>query len=248
MENMLRLRRFFSDGGHAFQAGTLSADLCGQARARVSMPYSVDEERFNSASHLIGGILSLLFGVFAFMAAIPTLTWQKSVSIVVYTLAMLALYSASTAYHSAPQGKLKAILRVMDHCTIYLLIAGCYTPFCLIVLPQRTGQRILLAEWLVAAAGSLLNVIDMDAKPVKCLSQVSYVIMGWLIVFAIQPLMERVSSFCFLCLLTGGIFYTVGIVFYGLGKKVRYMHCLWHIFVLLGSVSQFISILQIMQL
>ncbi len=208
--------------------------------ANLQPAYTIDEERFNTASHLVGSFLSLLFCVLAFMAAMPDITWQKSVSIIIYSLSMLILYSMSAVYHGMPQGKSKIFFRTLDHCTIYLLIAGCYTPFCLIVFwTQPMGKTILLTEWSIAAIGILLNLVNMNAKPVKCFSQISYVLMGWLIVFVMPLLIEQVPFFCVMCLFMGGIFYTVGILFYGLGKRIRYMHCLWHVFVLLGFETHF---------
>ncbi|MGN0817745.1 MAG: hemolysin III family protein, partial [Candidatus Coproplasma sp.] len=129
------------------------------------------------------------------------------------------------------------------HCTIFLLIAGCYTPFCLIPLWGTTmGTVILAVEWGLAVLGITFNAINMHWKAVKILSQISYVVMGWMIIPAVPLLLSTVSFPCFMWLLAGGIAYTVGIIFFALGKKKKYMHSVWHLFVLLGTIFQFISI------
>lgn len=206
--------------------------------------YGKRAELFNAISHIVGGAFGVLFGIVGFLVAAQNPTPNKYVAVAIYTLSIIVLYTMSALYHFLPQGRAKRVFRIFDHCTIFLLIAGCYTPFCLITFwSQPIGKIIFFVEWGLAAIGITFNAINMHWKAVKVLSQISYVIMGWMVVFVMRQLIELVSLACFLWLLAGGIFYTVGIIFYALGKKRDCMHCIWHMFVLLGTVFQFVSIL-----
>ncbi len=203
---------------------------------------SKSEESFNAISHLIGVLLSLFFGGWLFKTLTLSPSSQNMIAMTVYLCSLFLLYLMSTLYHALPQGEMKNRFQILDHCTIFLLIAGNYTPFCLITLWDiPAGKFILLLEWVIAITGIILNIKDMHAKPVKIFSQSSYLIMGWMIIFFMHELGARLPLQCIIWLLAGGISYTVGVIFYMLGKKVKYMHCLWHIFVLLGSTLQFIS-------
>lgn len=209
--------------------------------------YGKGEELFNAISHIVGGGLGLIFLAVLLAAASREPTYGKYVSATVYSLSVIALYTMSALYHFLPQGRAKRVFRIFDHCTIFILIAGCYTPFCLIPFAGTvSGNVILGVEWGLALLGITFNGINMRWKAVKVLSMVAYVVMGWMIIPAVPLLLATVSPACFAWLLAGGISYTVGIVFFALGKNHKYMHCVWHLFVLAGSACQFVSVLMLM--
>lgn len=215
---------------------------------KFKMPvYTKGEELFNAISHIVGGGLGVLFAVVAFIVAAMSPTAEKMVAVSIYSLSIVTLYTMSALYHFLPKGRAKRVFRIFDHCTIYLLIAGCYTPFCLILFwSEPIGKIIFFTEWGIAALGITFNAINMNWRAVKVFSQISYVVMGWMIVFVFSSLVARTSAACVAFLLAGGICYTVGILFYALGKKKKYMHCVWHLFVLAGSILQFFSILMLL--
>ena len=217
-------------------------------KSKYAQPaYGKGAELFNAISHIVGAAFGLVFGLIAFFVVSENPTTEKYVAVAIYALSIVTLYTMSALYHFLPQGRAKRVFRIFDHCTIFLLIAGCYTPFCLITFwAQPIGKIIFCVEWGLAALGITFNAINMHWKAVKFLSQVSYVIMGWMVVFVVRQLIEQVSLACFLWLLAGGVFYTVGIIFYALGRKKDSMHCIWHMFVLLGTIFQFVSILFIL--
>ena len=174
-------------------------------------------------------------------------TVNKFVAAGVYSFSIVVLYTMSALYHFFPQGRAKRVFRIFDHCTIFLLIAGCYTPFCLLTFwGSAWGYAILAVEWGLAVLGITFNAINMRWKAVKVLSMIAYVVMGWMIIPAVPLLLKSVSLACFAWLLAGGLAYTIGIIFFALGKNRKYMHCIWHIFVLAGSICQFVSVLMLM--
>lgn len=204
-------------------------------------------EKFNAYSHFAGIVLSVFFSGWAFKAVADSYTTAKLVSVIVYSISMILLYTMSGVYHELKAGRMKQLFRVLDHSTIFLLIAGCYTPFCAICLwDYSIGRIILAAEWTAAVIGILLNLRDMSSRFVKIFSQISYVVMGWMVVFAMRLMLAILPLSCIVWLAVGGICYTVGIIFYALGKKNAVMHCIWHVWVLLGSIFQFISISMIL--
>lgn len=150
---------------------------------------------------------------------------------------MILLYLISTLYHSLGVNRAKKVFRVLDHCTIYLLIAGTYTPLTLLCLPGTTGIALLSVVWGGAVLGIVLNAVDM--KRFRIFSMICYLGMGWAVIFVLPSLLQAVNAFEFWFLLAGGIAYTVGAIFYGLGKKHAYIHFVWHLFVLAGSLCHF---------
>ncbi len=210
--------------------------------------YGRGEDLFNAISHIVGGGLGVIFGVLLVVAAaLNGATVNKFAAAAVYSFSIIVLYTMSAIYHFFPQGKAKRVFRIFDHCTIFLLIAGCYTPFCLIPFWGTTmGYVILGVEWGMAVLGITFNAINMRWKAVKVLSMIAYVVMGWMIIPAVPLLLSTVSTACFVWLLVGGLSYTFGIIFFALGKNHAYMHCIWHIFVLAGSACQFVSVLLLM--
>ena len=197
-------------------------------------------EAFNSISHLIGAVAALVGAavlvVFASVDGDP----RRIVSFSIYGTLLFALYTLSTLYHST-RGKAKDVLRKLDQCSIYLLIAGTYTPFTLVTLRGAWGWSLFGVIWGLAALG-----IAQEAwlgKGARKLSLVIYVLMGWLSVIAINPLLAALTPAGFAWLAAGGLFYTGGIIFYVLDEKLRHGHGIWHMFVLAGSASHYLAIL-----
>ena len=156
---------------------------------------------------------------------------------------MLMLYSVSCIYHGLALNRAKVVFRSLDHCTIFLLIAGTYTPITLVCLGGTLGWAMFALVWLAAVVGVTLNAVDLERF--KVFSMVCYLAMGWVVVLAMKPLRENVSPAGFWCLLAGGIAYPVGAVLYGLGRKVPYMHSVFHLFVLAGSVLHTVCVYQV---
>lgn len=199
-----------------------------------------DGERFNSITHLVGTVLAVAgTAVLVTIASLQGDPW-KIVSFAVYGAMMIILYVSSMLYHSF-RGKAKQVLHVFDHCAIYLLIAGTYTPFTLVTLRGPWGWSLFAAVWSLAVAGIIKDSFFHGRY--RAVSIVLYVLMGWCIVVAFGPLMRVFPTAGIVWLVAGGIAYTVGIVFYGLSRKVRHSHGVWHLFVLAGTILQFISIL-----
>lgn len=197
-------------------------------------------ERFNSSTHLMGTVLAAAgAAVLVVLAARQGDPW-KIVSFSIYGIMLFALYTLSTLYHST-RGKAKDVLRKLDQCSIYLLIAGTYTPFALVTLRGAWGWSLFGVIWGLAALG-----IAQEAwlgKGARILSLVIYVLMGWLSVIAIKPLLAALTPAGFAWLAAGGLFYTGGIIFYALDEKLRHGHGIWHLFVLAGSASHYLAIL-----
>ncbi len=207
--------------------------------AKVVKRYTIGEEIFNSVSHGIGALLSIaaLVLLVVFSVGKPGVYLLAAL---VYSISMLLEYTASTLYHAIQHPKAKAVFRVFDHVCIYFLIAGTYTPFALITLQEHGGIYIFAAVWIIAFAGIFLEVFWRE-KP-KWVSVVIYLIMGWLVVFKLPELVSALPTGGLILLIVGGLAYSIGTIFYLL-KKVPYMHSVWHLFVLAGSIFQFFSIL-----
>lgn len=209
-------------------------------KAKEYLPhYTLGEEIFNSVSHGVGVALACVgFGILIVLSALYGDAWAVSSSIV-YSFSLFALYLASTLYHACPNRRVKGVLQVLDHCSIFLLIAGTYTPYTLITLRGALGWTLFAVVWGAAIVGVVLNAIDVQKY--SRISMVCYVAMGWVVVLAIRPLMASLAWRGLVLLALGGVFYTVGIVFYVIRRS--YMHSIWHLFVLAGSVCHYLSIL-----
>ena len=202
--------------------------------------YTLGEEIFNSVSHGVGIFFAIAgCAVLIVLSAIYADVWAV-ISSVIYGVCMLLLYTASTLYHSFTNPKVKELFRVFDHCTIFLLIAGSYTPFTLYTLRGSVGWPLFAVIWISAIAGIVLNAVNLEKF--EKVSVLIYVIMGWSIVFAMKSLIQTVSLLTLVLLVVGGIMYTSGIIFFKL-TKYRYMHSIWHLFVLAGTVFQYFAIL-----
>lgn len=204
--------------------------------------YTKGEEIFNAVSHIVGGAIGLIIWIVLLVYAYPDGGHMAAVS--AFGLSVIVLYTMSALYHFLPAGRGKKVFRIFDHCTIYLLIAGTYTPFCVIALGlSPLGVAILAVEWALAVLGITGNAIAMNNKVIKGFSMSFYVVMGWLILIAFNELWANISLASFLLLLFGGLAYTFGIIFYAFGKRVKYFHSVWHLFDIAGTVLQFASIL-----
>lgn len=204
--------------------------------------YTKGEEIFNAVSHIVGGAMGLAFWIVLAVLAVPDAMALAGVSL--FGFGVVVLYTMSALYHFLPDGRAKGVFRIFDHCTIYLLIAGTYSPFCLIALGGTTaGWTVFAVQWACALAGITMNAIAMNNKVVKGISMALYFVEGWMALVLFPLLLETMSLAAILFLLGGGIAYTAGIVFFALGRKVRWFHSVWHLFDLAGTALQFVSIL-----
>lgn len=208
---------------------------------RDSIEYTKWEEIANAVIHGIG----ILFGIFALVFLIVT-HYKSSdlydmISYIVYGSSLIILYLASTLYHGIPIQKAKIHLRKFDHASIFILIAGTYTPISMIALRGKLGWTILITIWAIALLGIIFKVFFINK--LKIISVIMYLAMGWLIIFAIKPLIIALSVKSIVFMIIGGLFYTVGVLFYALQSVgFKYSHSIWHLFVLAGSIFHFIMI------
>ena len=198
-------------------------------------------EKFNALTHVVGAVLALAGAiVLVVLAAIEGDAW-KLVSVAVYGVTLVSLYSISGLYHSL-RGRPKNVLRELDHQSIYWLIAGSYTPFCLVTLRGPWGWSLLGTVWGLALLGGLQELRARNGA--RILSVVIYLLMGWVVVVALVPLRQALAPAGFAWLVAGGLFYTIGIVFYALDTRLRHAHGVWHLFVLAGSACHYYAILR----
>jgi hemolysin III len=197
-------------------------------------------EKLNAITHLVAAVLALVgAAVLVVLAALGGDPW-KVVSVSIYGLTLVLLYTFSVLYHSL-RGRAKLVLQKLDHQSIYLLIAGSYTPFCLVTLRGSWGWSLFGVVWALAVIGSLQ---EFWAGKARVLSVVIYVVMGWVVVVALIPLHKALGSAGLAWLVVGGLFYTLGIVFYALDARVRHFHGVWHLFVMAGSAAHYVAILR----
>ena len=207
---------------------------------RILPDYTRGEEIMNMVTHIVGGTLGVAVLVLCVVKAIGAASIAGSL---IYSITMIALYSLSSTYHGLRPGIGKKVLQILDHCTIYFLIAGTYTPILLGgFLPVYPGIAwgLLIAEWGLCLIAATLTAIDLDAFGV--FSMICYIGMGWAIILFIPQCISIMTLPGFYLLLAGGLAYTVGAVLYGIGNKVAWMHSVFHIFVLAGSLLQFLAI------
>ncbi|MBM6675957.1 hemolysin III family protein [Olsenella uli] len=221
----------------ANDAGTASTERPA-LRTRL---YSLGEEIANSVSHGVGVLLGIAALVLLIVVAVSHGGGARLAAAIIMGVSLIVEYLFSTLYHAiaAPRGK--AVFRVLDHCGIYLLIAGSYAPFSLVTLAGRGGLELCAAVWAVAVAGIVAECLLRERQP-AWLTAVVYVLMGWLVVFRIGDLWGLLAPPAFWLLLAGGLSYTVGAVFYAI-KKVPYLHFVFHLFTLAGSVCITLSAL-----
>lgn len=201
--------------------------------------YSLGEELISAISHGVGALLAIVAIVLCIYASRNNGAIALF-SAITYGVSLLILYLMSTLYHSFKPNKAKKVFRVFDHCSIFLLIAGSYTPFTLITLQGTTGWIMFIIIWVCAITGIVLNSINLEKF--DKISFVLYLIMGWAVIFNYKPLANAFSSGGLKLLIAGGIAYTLGAIIYLIGSKVKYMHSIWHFFVLGGSILHFFCI------
>lgn len=201
--------------------------------------YTRKEELWNAGSHGFGIILSGL-ALITLMLADAGKTSFSTFSIILYGITLLMVYTASTTYHLTTSEKKKNIWKKLDHISIYFLIAGTYTPLTLIMLEQGSGWFIFSIVWSITLIGSIFKIFFTSTRDISAV--LTYVIMGWLILFDLRDVITHTSSLGITLLFTGGAFYTLGVIFY-MARKLPYHHLIWHIFVLGGSASHFFFIL-----
>ncbi len=215
-----------------------------EKRRLLGLPrYTLGEEIFSSISHGVSAVFAVTALVFLLVTCQKTPLYV--VSAAVYGGTMVMLYTVSTLYHGLGLNRAKVVFRSLDHCTIFLLIAGTYTPITLVCLGGWKGLAMFGAVWAAAVVGVVLNAISVERF--KKISMACYLAMGWVVVLAMGDFYRAVDPMVFWCLLAGGVLYTVGAALYAVGKKVPYMHSVFHLFVLGGSVFHTVSVWGILQ-
>ena len=206
--------------------------------------YTKGEEIFNMVTHIVGGALGIAYLVLCVIYAATHSDPYAVVSSAIYGASVVVLFSVSSIYHGLHPSKGKKVMQVLDHCVIYFMIAGTYTPITLCALRENSpalGWTVFGVVWGMSVFAALLNAIDL--KKYKVFSIISYLAIGWCVVFTVKPVYESIGFEGFFWLLAGGVLYTVGAVLYMLGHKKRYIHSVFHIFIDLASVCHFICIL-----
>lgn len=204
--------------------------------------YTRGEECMNMVTHIAGGGLAVLGSIFCILKAC-SMNPSDLIGAVIYCVSLIGVYTMSSVYHGLRAGTAKKVMQVIDHCAIYFLIAGTYTPIMITgflpVFPE-IGWGLLILQWGLTAIAVTLTAIDL--KRYKAFSMVCYIFMGWGIIFFLPQAMQVMTAPGFYWLLAGGISYTIGAVLFGLGKKLPWMHATFHIFVILGSLFQYLAI------
>ena len=213
----------------------MSISLAGPKREQ-----SRGEEIANSISHGIGLVAALVATPFLVLHAVRCGDTGFIVGASVFAATMVLLYLASTVYHALPIGKAKRVFRVIEHSAIFLLIAGTYTPFTLGVLRGAWGWTLLGLVWSLAVAGVALKVSNRMSRPIVSTS--FYLLMGWLILIAVNPLYARLPASGLLWLVAGGMAYTAGVAFFAADSRLRYGHFIWHLFVMAGTVCHYFAV------
>lgn len=212
-------------------------------RERILPNYTRGEEVFNMTSHIVGGAVGVLATVWCVLISALKGDVYAIVSSAIYGSSLIALYTVSSVYHGLRDGVAKRVMQVLDHCIIYYLIAGTYTPITLCAIRSTQpiwGWCLFGVVCGMAALATVFTAIDL--KKYAKISMVAYITLGWCVVLATKAVIATVPMTGILYLLAGGVAYTVGAVLYGLGKKRLYMHSVFHLFVVLGSVLHLICI------
>lgn len=208
---------------------------------RISIPkYTLGEELMNSITHGVGAGLGITALVLCIVKSCNPLDGYKLAASIVFGLTTTLLYLMSCLYHALKVNRAKRVFRVIDHCTIFLLIAGTYTPYTLITLRGVTGWILFGIVWGVGILGIVLNAVSL--KRFAKLSVACYISLGWVVIFASKQLVASLNETGLWLLLAGGIAYTVGAVLYGIGSKIKYFHSIFHFFCLIGTLLHFLSI------
>lgn len=206
---------------------------------KLNYTYSDTEEKLNVISHAFGLLLAIVAFPFLILKALSYNGFWKPTSFIIYAFSMVILYAASTFYHASKNPKKRRKLNILDHVAIYVLIAGSYSPYCLVALESTLGWYMFVFVWVFALIGIVLKLFFTGRY--HKISTAMYLLMGWQVVFFIKPLTESLTTLTLNLLFAGGVFYSVGAVLYSI-KKVPYNHAIFHVFVLLGSFCHFLSI------
>lgn len=208
---------------------------------RISIPkYTLGEELMNATSHGVGAVFGLFALVMCIIKSCSPLDGYKLASSIVFGLSVTLLYLMSCLYHALKVNKAKRVFRVIDHCTIFLLIAGTYTPFTIVSLRDSSGWWIFGIIWAMAVLGVVLNAVSL--KRFAKVSVACYLIMGWMIVFSFSSLQAALHPDAIGLLIAGGVAYTVGAILYGVGSKKKYFHSVFHFFCLIGTILHFLAV------
>lgn len=211
-------------------------------KEKIQIPnYSLGEEKTNAILHGIGALLAIAALVLCVVFSAIHHNPYAVVSSCLYGSTLIILYTMSCLYHSLKVNNAKRVFRIIDHCSIFLLIAGTYTPLTLVSLNGPIGWMLFGIIWGVSILGIILNAIDLNKY--KVISMILYIMMGWAIIFTFPRLLKVIDMAGIYLLVAGGIVYTIGAIFYGVGKKIKYMHSVFHFFVLAGSILHFFAIL-----
>lgn len=203
--------------------------------------YSLGEELISAISHGVGAIFAIVALVLLLIRAIDLKTTVAITSALIYGISLIVLYTMSTLYHSlSPNLKAKKVFRILDHCSIYLLIVGTYTPILLYAMGTTKGLMLFIIMLIIATTGIVLNAVSVEKFKVP--SFISYLLLGWLVVFSLEDFLLVVKGPALKLIIAGGIAYTSGALIYLVGKRVKYMHSVWHFFVLVGSILHFLAI------
>ena len=211
---------------------------------RVLPTYTKGEEIFNMVTHIVGGGVGVITLTLCVIIAALKGNIAGIITGAIFGSTMIALYTMSSVYHGLHVGTAKKVFQIIDHCTIYLLIAGTYTPIMVCALSKTApinAWLTLAVVWVLATIATTLTAIDL--KKYKVFSNICYVGMGWAVIFSMKETYHCLGTVGFWLLLSGGLAYTLGVVFYGFGKKVKYFHSIFHIFVIIGSVLQALCIM-----
>ena len=205
--------------------------------------YCKGEEIMNIVTHTVGGGWAVIGSIFCILAVCRLGGWENILGAAIYCVSMIGVYTMSSIYHGLRPGMAKKVMQVIDHCAIYFLIAGTYTPILItgfLPIYPRIGWGLLILQWTLTALAVTLTAIDL--KRYKVFSMVCYIFMGWGIIFFLPQAVQVMTASGFYLLLAGGISYTIGAALFGLGKKLQWMHAVFHIFVVLGSLFQYLAI------
>lgn len=210
-------------------------------KEKVLRPQTLGEEIGNAVSHGAGALLGVFGTMILIFRGMAMNSLAAVLSGILYGGSLTILYTVSCLYHSLKRNRAKKVFRILDHCSIFLLISGTYAPISVLLIGGKTGWMLITVNTLCAVIGIVLNAIDMEKW--EKLSLLLYVIMGWMCLFTVKPLIQSTPNGVLWLLVSGGIAYTFGIIFYKADDK-KYMHFVWHLFVLVGSVLHFFYVLK----
>ena len=206
---------------------------------KIINTFSKDEEIANAVSHMVGATLALISAVVLIMHGIKTKSPIVITSFAIFGAGLVIMYTVSSIYHALHNNKAKQVFQILDHSAIYILIAASYTPFLLLVVKSKAGYIIFFIQWLICIFGIAFKSLCVEKYVL--FSTLLYIVMGWMIMFVWGDLIANISQQSLILLFIGGVLYTLGTIFY-MWNWFKYHHFIWHIFVLLGSVSHFFAV------